>query len=218
MDKQLDNTIHIDINRLVEADWNVNVTPPEIMARLEYSLKKFGQLENLLVREIEKNGEKVYEILSGNHRSRLMKKLGFEKAMCLVVDLSDTEARLVAQAMNRLGGEDDINKKAQLYSFLIDKGVEKREIISLLPETENRIDALLKLRDMKMSEMFDNLKEESNSVQMTISFTNEQWQIVNTALERFKEVEQVDYKNFKSKFFEYMSAQYISEVGFDEGN
>ena len=221
MDIDNNNVTYIDIDKLIPAEWNANVTPPEIMAKIEYSISTYGQLENLVVRPIVREGtdKELYEVISGNHRLKILKKRGYEKVMCLVVDLSDTDARLVAQAMNRLGGQDDINKKAELYKFLIQNNVEKSKIIALLPENENKIEALLKMSEMKMSDMFENLKDESDTVQMTIIFTKEQWSIINTALQKFSEVEDVHYKNLKAKFFEYLSADYLagSDINETEG-
>jgi ParB-like chromosome segregation protein Spo0J len=70
------------------------------LRRRRRSLTEFGIVENLVVRpHPERPG--VFEVISGNHRLRLLCELGFTAAPVALVELVDARARLLAQTLNR---------------------------------------------------------------------------------------------------------------------
>ena len=67
----------IPLGRLVEADWNANRVPASLLGKLRRSLEEFGVVENLVARpHPERAG--MFEVLSGNHRLRLLRELRYE--------------------------------------------------------------------------------------------------------------------------------------------
>ena len=76
-----------------------------MMERLKESIRRYGVVENLVVRPF---GNSTYEVLSGNHRLHVLGNMGHTAAPCVVVDLDDAHARLFAQALNHIRGEDDL--------------------------------------------------------------------------------------------------------------
>lgn len=205
MQSELLPIIDIPISDLQEAKWNANVTPPEILARIEQSIHDNGILENLIVRKIDG----CYEVISGNHRLKLYKKMGYEKVPCRVVEVDDAKARIIAQQMNRLGGEDDLQKKADIYRFLIESGLDSDDISMYLPESKEKIEAISEMQDNGDKAVNKILNEQESTV-MSFNFNKEQAAIVARAIERFKTVEEVDYPNYKSKAIEYFCADYLS--------
>jgi DNA modification methylase len=142
------DTIQIDIERLVEAEWNANRVPPGRLEKIRRSILEFGLVENLVARPHPEQPD-CFEVLSGNHRLRLLKELGHEQLPVVVVDLDDARARLLAQTLNRTRGVDDPKAYAQLLeTVLAELAVE--QVTGLLPETEATIDAIL--RDFGSSE------------------------------------------------------------------
>ncbi len=96
---------------LREAPWNPNHMDASMLSRLRASLSRYGLVENLVVRPLERD---IFEVLSGNQRLQVLRDLGHDSAPCLVVDLDGAQARLLAQALNRIQGEDDLGLKAEL--------------------------------------------------------------------------------------------------------
>ena len=95
----------IAIEHLTPADWNPNMMDVAMRDRLRRSLERFGLVLPLVVRPV---GELQYEVIGGNHRLEAMSEAGHEKVPCVVVQADDTEARLLAQALNNIEGDDDI--------------------------------------------------------------------------------------------------------------
>jgi ParB family chromosome partitioning protein len=130
--------IDLPIKVLMEAPWNANVMDETTMARLRTSIKRYGMLGNLVVRPVADN---AYEVLSGNHRLKVLLELGAETVPCVVVNLGDAHARLVSQALNRIHGDDDLGLRAELVRSVLET-IGEEELIALLPETAGSIKAL----------------------------------------------------------------------------
>jgi ParB/RepB/Spo0J family partition protein len=135
-------TRRIPIDLLVEADWNANRVSAGTLRKIRRSLEEFGVVENLVARS-HPNGNGAYEVLSGNHRLRLLRELGHETAPVVVVELDDAQARLLAQTLNRTRGSDDPVAYAHLLERLLDE-FQASEVAEFLPESEATIDRLLR--------------------------------------------------------------------------
>src|SRR5256885_12668280 len=80
---------------LVEADWNANRVSKATLAKVRRSIERFGFVENLVARPHPVEPGR-FEVLSGNHRLRVLRELGYERAPVVVVELDDAQARLLA--------------------------------------------------------------------------------------------------------------------------
>jgi ParB family chromosome partitioning protein len=114
--------IELPLEALKEATWNVNQVDESMMQRLRSSITKYGLVQNLVVRPIA-NG---HEVLSGNQRLKLLRELDIKKVPCVIVNADDAHARLLAQALNHIHGDDDLGLRAELI----------REVMQVLPEDE----------------------------------------------------------------------------------
>jgi ParB-like chromosome segregation protein Spo0J len=70
------NVRELPIELLLEADWNANRVPAKLLAKIRGSLTQFGIVENLVARPHPKRPG-LFEVISGNHRLRLLCELGF---------------------------------------------------------------------------------------------------------------------------------------------
>ena len=72
--------IDINLSQLQEAPWNSNQMGPDDLARLKKSIKRYGMVQNLVVRPLP--DDEVYEVLSGNQRLKVIKKLAISPVSC----------------------------------------------------------------------------------------------------------------------------------------
>jgi ParB family chromosome partitioning protein len=133
--------VDIPLDKLRPVPWNPNSMTPDMLARLKASLERYGVVENLVVRPLS-SGE--YEVLSGNQRLKVLHELGYSSAPCVVVDLDNAQARLLAQALNRIQGEDDPGMKAELVRQVLES-IDSEDVLSLLPETQDSLEELASL-------------------------------------------------------------------------
>ena len=117
------NITDLPIDQLKEARWNPNVMNEAMLMRLRESISRFGLVSNLVVRTL---GDDTYEVLSGNQRLQVLKDSNVQTAPCVVLDLDDSHARLLAQGLNRIEGTDDLGLKAELV----------REVLNSIPQSE----------------------------------------------------------------------------------
>jgi len=76
----------LPIERLNEAPWNPNHMDEITLSRLIESLSRYGLVEPLVVRP---NEDSSYEVLSGSHRLKAIRNMGFNSMPCVVVNLND---------------------------------------------------------------------------------------------------------------------------------
>ena len=86
-----------------------------LLAKIRRSIERFGVVENLVARPHPKL-KGSFEVLSGNHRLRLLHELGYRSAPVVLVRLDD--ARLLAQTLNRTRGTDNPEAYARLLELM----------------------------------------------------------------------------------------------------
>ena len=122
--------VELPIETLKEAAWNANQIDMAMLQRLRSSILKYGFIQNLVVRRID-NG---YEVLSGNQRLKLLREFNLSKVPCVIVDLDDAHARLLAQILNHTHGSDDLGLRAELLREVL-QVIPEQEVMSVLPDT-----------------------------------------------------------------------------------
>jgi len=103
----------LNVTDIQANDWNPNEMEKEIFNSLVNTIQDRGFKQPILVRPVE-GQDKKYEIVDGEHRFKAMQVAGQKKIPCVVVDISETEAKLDTIAMNRLKGEHIPFQVAQL--------------------------------------------------------------------------------------------------------
>ena len=142
------NITDLPIDQLKEARWNPNVMNEAMLMRLRESISRFGLVSNLVVRTL---GDDTYEVLSGNQRLQVLKDSNVQTAPCVVLDLDDSHARLLAQGLNRIEGTDDFGLKAELVREVLNS-IPQSEVMSLLPDSSESLTALVSLGEADMAQ------------------------------------------------------------------
>ena len=174
--------VELPIELLKEALWNPNQMDEATLNRLSESLSRYGIVEPLVVRPREGG---FYEILSGNQRLKMIKSLGFKSVPCVVVNLSDPEAMLLAQALNNLRGEDDPVLKGNMFKTIL-ASVPEDKVISLLPEDKESLKALVSFDQIDLAQHLQawELAQAARLKHMVLQLTPQQLETVEEAINR----------------------------------
>lgn len=128
----------VPIGELSPASWNANEVTDENMRRIRRSLEEYGVIENLVARPIPG----ALEVISGNHRLQILQEMGYDSVPVVVMDLSDADARVLAQTLNRTRGRDNPERERELVEFVLSNGVDAERLLSFV-ERDEIIDEVL---------------------------------------------------------------------------
>ena len=175
--------IDLKLAQLREAPWNPNRMEPAVQARLRTSVSRFGMVVNLVARPL---GGNSYEVLSGNQRLHLLLELDYANVPCVVVDLDDASARLLAQALNRIHGEDDLGLRAEAMREVL-KVLPQQEVLALLPESIESLNALASLGQGDIAQHLESWAkaQAARLKHFTVQLTPAQQDVIEDALARF---------------------------------
>lgn len=173
-------TIDINICNLKPAPWNPNQMDEPTMERLMESVSRYGLVEPLVVRPID---NEQYEVLSGNQRLKVLLDMNIQNVPCVVMNLDDAEAMLLAQALNGLRGEDDLALKGTLLKAVL-SSVPEGEVLSLLPETAESLHSLSTINETDLAEHLQawDKAQVARLRHMQLQFTDKQMETVEEAV------------------------------------
>jgi ParB family chromosome partitioning protein len=163
--------IDVPIDQIDEAAWNPNQMDEVMRSRLRRSIQRFGLVVPLVVRPF---GDDYYETIGGAQRLVALRELGINPVPCVVVNADDANARLLSQALNRIQGQDDLGLQAELI----------REVLQLLPETAQSLQALSFLGQEAMADYLKNWQQAQSARLKHLQFqlTSIQLAVVEEAL------------------------------------
>jgi len=176
--------------------YNPNVVPDNIMNQLVQRIKEEGFLQPLLLRNIEPEGEVKYEVIDGEHRFLAATKTGYEEVPAIVVDKKLPEAMLATINMNKLRGEFDTLKLAEVIHQLHETySIEElEEKLGYTPEEQSGMESLLQYDfDALGDEGVElNQEDEGEDQEFKLILSSKQMRIVNDALEATGKEDNVD--------------------------
>ena len=80
----------------------------------------------------------------GNHRLRVLKEMGVSPVPCVIVEMNDADAGLLAQALNHVHGEENLGFRAATIRKVLES-ISPEEVLSVLPETAIGLKSLASL-------------------------------------------------------------------------
>lgn len=132
-----DQILNISVDEISPNAINPNKMPDPTFKKLKLSLKKFGQLNPIIVRMLQVN---KYEIIDGEYRWRASKDIGLREVQCKVIEATEDEVAGLIFATTIKGKHDvyatcEIVEKlvktedsASLQAMNLDKGKIERQI------------------------------------------------------------------------------------------
>jgi len=174
-------TVDLPITMLLEAVWNANKMDPPAIGRLAESVRRFGLVQPLVVRPITRSS---YEVINGNQRLRVLQDAAVRVVPCVIVDLDDAGAMLLAEALNGIHGEDDLALKGALLKKVL-AAVSRERVLSLLPETANSLQALSAIGEDDLAEHLEAWQkaQAARLRHMQLQLSNEQLDTVEQAID-----------------------------------
>ena len=172
--------VELDLNQLQEATWNSNEMDETMLHHLRTSIKNYGLLGNLVVRKV---GNNCYEVLSGNQRLRVLKEMGISPVPCVIVEIDDDHACLLAQALNQIHGEEDLGLRAATIRKVMES-ISPEEVLSVLPDTAIGLKSLACLGEQSVEEYLTHWRQAQPARLKHLQFqlTSSQLEVVEAAL------------------------------------
>ncbi|MBT7243771.1 MAG: ParB N-terminal domain-containing protein [Flavobacteriaceae bacterium] len=107
--------INVPIPDLIPDETNPNIMTKEEENSLERVITKYGFLAPIIV-------DKGLNIVDGEHRYKVYKKLGRETIPAFVIDVDKMDKKMLRQLMNKLRGVHDRHKDALEFKEMLDGG------------------------------------------------------------------------------------------------
>lgn len=176
--------IDIPIDRINAPEWNANLMEAVDRARLRKSIQHFDLVMPLVVR-LRPVHEDCYETVGGAQRLAVLMELGAETVPCVIVEADDAEARLLAQVLNHVHGDDDLGLRAENFRRILETHSQE-EVLAILPETTESLKVLVSLGEADLSQHLQawQAAQAARLRHMTIQLLPTQLEVVEEALER----------------------------------
>lgn len=139
--------LEVSIDSVFPNKWNPNVQTDRTFRALVDSVKNFGFIAPILVRELP---DGVYEIIDGEHKYTAAKELAYTKVLIDNLGIvEDSEAKTLTLMMNNVRGQDDIVKRAKLLKQISENH------LGFLPFAKAQMEEEMKLLDFDFSQFTD---------------------------------------------------------------
>ena len=177
----------VSLDDLVAHPLNSNVMPEDLREKLRTHIKRTGRYPFLVVRPHPQELGK-FQVLDGHHRVAILRELGHMEARCDVWRVDDREAKVLLATLNRLQGQDQPIRRAQLLHELLGE-MSVEDLAGLLPESDKQIEELHALLEFPAEEVAALLEEEAEQAEkilprvMTFVVTPEQEELIERAVE-----------------------------------
>jgi len=159
--RRIDRLVRVPLDRLRPHPANANAMDTKRMEKLAANIARESDCPPLVVRpHPEEDG--CYQILDGHQRWEVLKRLGHEDALCYVWPCDDRTALVLLATLNRLEGQDDPLKRAELLRELTQLA-SPEDLAQLLPESAALIRQSLDLLDLNLEELLADLERQADA-------------------------------------------------------
>jgi ParB-like chromosome segregation protein Spo0J len=184
-DPLAERLIQVELGRLRPHPANANVMPEERLAKLRENIRRRGDYPPLIVRP-QPNAAGAFQVLDGHQRLEVLRRLGHEVAHCYLWPCDDQTALILLSTLNRLEGQDDPLKRAELIRQLAALA-STEELALLLPEDAKALDASLSLLELSLDDLLEEFQEAAKAEgkglrALTFAVTSEDERVIEAAV------------------------------------
>jgi len=199
----------VPLTKMVKAVWNYKDDDEERESELHESLKRWGQVESIVIRPLGKK----FEIVNGNHRLDPMTSLDMKIAHCYNTGkVSEAKARELAIVLNETRFPTDQLKLAKVIDTIL-KEQPIEELIKIVPWNMEEILALRSLVDVDWKKFGDGqveIEPEGEWIRITFTVMDSQAKVINQAIDRICTALEIEGKNATGRALELIAADSIN--------
>jgi len=173
----------IPLYKLLAHPSNSNVMSEETLRKLRRHIEQQGFYEPLAVR-CHPSKANCYQLLNGHHRKQVLEELQHQYADCVVWQVNDEQALMLLATLNRLSGQDDPYKRAELLEKLSQR-IGQEELLKQLPEKREQLEKLLACR--KPPEVLEPESLPELPQALTFFVSDKQKETIETSLQKVRE-------------------------------
>ena len=137
----------MDINNLQRGQYQPrNEIDLESVSGLAESIASQGIIEPIIVRRI---GNDIYEIVAGERRWKAAQKVGLKEIPCIIKEISDDDAMVIALLENIQREDLNVIEEAQALQLLINKlSITHEELAKKIGKSRSSITNLIRLNEL----------------------------------------------------------------------
>lgn len=151
--------VRVPLEKLLPHPANPNVMSDELLEKLAANIALEGDYEPLTVRP-HPSEKGCHQILGGHQRKIVLEGLGHTHALCYIWPCDDQTALRLLVTLNRLEGQDEPLKRAELLKELAALA-SPEELAALLPEDAASIRRTIDMLDLDLDALLDSLTKEA---------------------------------------------------------
>jgi ParB-like chromosome segregation protein Spo0J len=179
--------------------WNPNVMTPEMMAKERASIREFGFVDPITVREEGGPDGGWWQIIDGEQRFNAGVAEGMEEFPIVPLDVTEDEAKELTIILNDTRGQFQEGRLSELVQDLAQRR-EQARMESLLPYTKERLDQLANRREVDWSELEQRRDEQDDKkerdteawVERVYRMPKASAEVVDEAVQRVQDEEDID--------------------------
>jgi len=139
----------LDIDCIRPNEWNPNkldsVSYEKLKTGINRVITESGTIPPITVRPILEPSDKYkYEIIDGEHRHKAMVELGYGEIPACILNVGDSDARVLTITLNYLRGEADLIDYVELIQNIVEQGeFDIKEIASYVPQDASALEEMM---------------------------------------------------------------------------
>jgi len=179
--------------------WNPNVMSPEMMEKERASIREFGFVDPITVREEGGLDGGWWQIIDGEQRYTAGLAEGMEEFPVIPLDVTEDEAKELTIILNDTRGQFQENRLSSLVQDLAERREQVR-MEALLPYTKERLDQLANRREVDWSELEQRRDEQSGKkerdteawVERVYRMPRASAEVIDEAVQRVQDEEDIE--------------------------